>query len=74
MLEDDSRHAGVLIIPPANPVAVLIENKQTALFDSHQHGDKGGLVLLSNLREFDTMLSYLEESQTLGGSNFAELA
>ena len=53
MLEDGCRHAGVLIIPPANSVAVLIEHKQIALFDSHQHGDKGGLVLLSNLGEFD---------------------
>ena len=72
MLEDSCRHAGGLIIPPANSVAILIENKQIALFDSHQHGDKGGLVLLSNLGEFDTMLSYLGESQNLGGSNFSE--
>ena len=74
MLEDGSRHTGVLIIPPANSVAVLIENKQMALFDSHQHGAGWFRLLLSNFREFDTMLSYLEESQNLGGSNFVKLA
>ena len=70
----DGRHAGVLIIPPANSVAVLIENHQIALFDSHQHGNKGSLVLLCNLQEFESMymLNYLG-SQNLCGSNFAEL-
>ena len=43
-----------------------------ALFESHQDGNKGGLVLLCNLEEFDLMLNYLEKSQNLCGSNFAE--
>ena len=30
MLQDGCRHAGVLIIPPANSVAVLIESQQIA--------------------------------------------
>ena len=68
----DGRHAGVLFIPPANSVAVLIENHQIALFDSHQHGNKGSFVLLCNLQEFESMLNYLG-SQNLCGSNFAEL-
>ena len=73
MLQDGCRHAGVLIIPPANSVAVLIESQQIALFDSHQHGNNGGLVLLCNLEKFEQMLNYLGESQNLCGSNFAEL-
>ena len=73
ILQDGCRHAGMLIIPPANSVAVLIERQQIGLFDSHQHGNNGGLVLLCNLKKFKEMLNYLGESQNLWGSNFAEL-
>lgn len=69
------KEAGVLIIPPANSVAVLMENDQIAIFDSHQHGDKGaGLVLLCGSENIDSILDYLVgKTQTLRGSNFARL-
>ena len=44
MLQDGCTHAGVLIIPPANSVAVLIESQQIALFDSHQPEEVGQAI------------------------------
>ncbi|CAB3986625.1 Hypothetical predicted protein [Paramuricea clavata] len=38
MLQGGKRHAGVLIIPPANSVAIFTDNGNLAVFDSHQHG------------------------------------
>ncbi|CAB4001392.1 serine threonine- kinase BRSK2-like, partial [Paramuricea clavata] len=67
------RHAGVLIIPPANSVAILIDNGNLAVFDSHQHGNQGGLVLVCKLAEIHELFHYLGEKHNLCGSNFAEL-
>ena len=74
MLQGGKRHAGVLIIPPANSVAILINNGNLVVFDSHQHGSQGGLVLVGKLREIDELFNYLREKHNLCGSNFAELA
>ncbi len=73
ILQEGCRHAGVLIIPPANSVAVLFEHGQMAVFDSHQHGNKGGQVLWCNLKEIDMMLNCLGKLESLCWSNFAEL-
>ena len=61
-------------IPPANSVAILINNGNLVVFDSHQHGSQGGLVLVGKLREIDELFNYLREKHNLCGSNFAELA
>ena len=74
MLQGGKRHAGVLIIPPANSVAILIDNGNLAVFDSHQHGNQGGLVLICKLAEIHELFNYLGEKHNLCGSNFAELA
>ena len=73
MLQDGCKHSGVLIIPPDNSVTVLIENEQIAVFDSHQHGENGGLVLSCGFDKVDMMLNCLGKSHNLCGSNFAEL-
>ena len=73
MLSGGKTHAGVLIIPPANSVAILINNGNLAVFDSHQHASQGGLVLLCRLGEISEVFNYLGEMHDLCGSNFAEL-
>ena len=68
-----NKKAGVLIIPPATSVVVLMDKDQIAIFDSHQHGVKGGLVLLCDAKNIDSILNYLGKTQTLRGCNFARL-
>ena len=74
MLQGGKRHAGILIIPPANSVAIIIDNGNLAVFDSHQHGNQGGLVLICKLAEIHELFNYLGQKHNLCGSNFAELA
>ncbi|XP_028410469.1 uncharacterized protein LOC114533084 [Dendronephthya gigantea] len=74
MLQEGKRRAGVLIMPPASSVAIIMENGNLAVFDSHQHGGRGSLVLVCKLGEIDYLLNYIEKTQKLCGSNFAELA
>ena len=69
------RHAGVLIIPPANSVAVLMDAGHVAIFDSHQHGSHGGLVHTCKAEQIHKLLDQMNgNNQNLFGSNFAELA
>ena len=73
-IKEGKTHAGVLIIPPANSVAILIKQwHPIAVFDSHQHASQGGLVLLCRLGEISEVFNYLGERDDLSGSNFAEL-
>ena len=66
------RHAGVLIISPANSVAVLMDAGHVAIFDSHQHGS---LVYTCKVEQINKLLDQMNgNNQNLCGSNFAELA
>jgi len=73
MLSGGEIHAGVLIIPQANSVAIGINNGNLAVFDSHQHGSQGSLVLVCRDGNISELFNYLGEKQDLRGSNFAEL-
>lgn len=75
MSNKGKRHAGVLIIPPANSVAVLMDAGHVAIFDSHQHGSHGGLVYTCKVEQINKLLDQMNgNNQNLCGSNFAELA
>jgi predicted nicotinamide N-methyase len=74
LLESNTKQAGVLIVPAARSYAVLVQKGKIALFDSHAHGDNGGLICVSESgcgREF---VSYLAQRESLCGSNFALLS
>jgi hypothetical protein len=42
LLQCEGRQAGVLIFPPDRSVALLADNDEVAVFDSHEHGQNGG--------------------------------
>ena len=73
MWQEGKRRAGVLIIPAANSVAIIMDNGNLAVFNSHQHGDRGSQVLVCKLGEMDDLLNNVGKNHNLCGSNFAEL-
>ncbi len=44
MLHCEGRQAGVLIYPPDQSVALVANNEEIAFFDSHEHGQNGGVI------------------------------
>ena len=73
LLVSNGRQAGVLIIPPAQSVAVLAEEGRIAIFDSHEHGRNGGLFAVSTSNNIVDFLNYLGHKACLDGSNFSLL-
>lgn len=73
LLQCEGRQAGVLILPPDKSVAVLANNNNIAIFDSHEHGASGGLIAVcrSNVKD---LLNYLQTKDLLNGCNFSVLS
>ena len=74
LLDSNTKHAGVLIVPAARSYAVLIEQGKIAVFDSHQHGVHGGMIYVSKSRCSREFVSYLGQQESLSGCNFALLS
>ena len=51
----EGRQAGVLIFPPDMSVALLADNEEIAVLDSHEHGRNGGIITVcrsKNIEDF----------------------
>ena len=69
LLQGKGRQAGVLIFPPDRAVALLADNKQIAVVDSHEYG--GMMAVSEDTQEF---YGYLRTKGPLNGCNFSQLA
>lgn len=74
LLDSNTKHGGVLIVPAARSYAVLIEQGKIALFDSHQHSIHGGMIYVSRSGCSREFVSYLGQQESLSGCNFALLS
>ena len=72
LLQGKGRQAGVLIFPPDRAVALLADNKQIAVVDSHEHGIHGGLMAVCE--DTEEFYGYLQTKGPLNGCNFSQLA
>jgi hypothetical protein len=74
LLQCEGRQAGVLIFPPDKSLALLADNDEVAVFDSHEHGQNGGIITVCRSKNIDDFFYYLQTNGTLDGYNFSQLA
>ena len=72
LLQGKGRQAGVLIFPPDRAVALLADNKQIAVVDSHEHGIHGGMMAVCE--DTEEFYGYLQTKGALNGCDFSQLA
>ncbi len=74
MLHCEGRQAGVLIYPHDQSVALVANNEEIAFFDSHEHGQNGGVITVCRSKNIEAFLQYLQSNGSLDGCNFSQVA
>ena len=57
----EKQKANVLIVPPDKSMAIIQDNENVCLFDSHSHNGKGGLIMTGKVRNLELFCWMVED-------------